>query len=184
MWDLLRWGVWSALYIWVWGLPRWEYREENCWSGESYKRWVIGWELWKVGDFWNSSTEKRREKLLLVGWELWEVGEFNISGVRVGWVLRHEGEHREERRDEIVQRRGDKIKKKKLISSESIGRKKLSKHCCVYYEFAIRNVCSVFKITSAHNLKHRVQTMVFQQQFPNNSILNRMTKHIILPFGH
>ena len=41
------------------------------------------------------------------------MGEFNISGVRVGRVLRHEGEHREERRDEIVQRRGDKIKKKK-----------------------------------------------------------------------
>ena len=30
---------------------------------------------------------------------------FFISGVRVGWVLRHEGEHREERRDEMEERR-------------------------------------------------------------------------------
>ena len=30
---------------------------------------------------------------------------FFISGVRVGWVLRHEGEHKEERRDEIEERR-------------------------------------------------------------------------------
>ena len=79
--------------------------------------------------------------------------------------------------------RGDKIKKK-LISSGSIGRKKLTKRVSDFYEFAIKNVCSVFKITSTHILKHRVQTMVFQQQFPTNSILNRMTKHIILPFGH
>ena len=71
-----------------------------------------------------------------------------------------------------VQRRGDKIFKKKLISSGSIDKKKLSKRVSFYYEFSIRNVCSVFKITSAHILKHRVQTMVFQQQFPNNSILN------------
>ena len=77
------------------------------WSVESYERWVT------------SETQVQRIELLLVGWELWEVGEFNISGVRVGWVLRHEGEHREERRDEIVQRRGDKIKKKKKKKSWS-----------------------------------------------------------------
>ena len=82
---------------------------------------VIGWELWEVGDFWNSSTEKRREKLLLVGWELWEVGEFNnFWGESLGWVLRHEGEHKEERRREMRwEYRGEETKF--LKKSWSVG---------------------------------------------------------------
>ena len=82
------------------------------------------------------------------------------------------GQHREERRDEMtVQRRGDKLKKKadQWVHQQS---KKLSKRVQVYCVIAIRNVCSLFKITSGHISKHIVQTLVFRQQFPNNSILN------------
>ena len=146
------------------------------WSVESYERWVTSETQVQRREernyCWSGESYERWVSSIFLGWEF-------------GWVLRHEGEHKEKRRDEMtVQRRGDKIFKKKLISSGSIDKKKLSKRVSFYYEFSIRNVCSVFKITSAHILKHRVQTMVFQQQFPNNSILNWRTKHIILPFGH
>ena len=61
-----------------------------------------------------------------------------------------------------VQRRGDKIKKKtdQWVHQQS---KKLSKYVQVYYVITIRNVCSLFKITSGHISKHIVQTLVFQQ---------------------
>ena len=71
-----------------------------------------------------------------------------------------------------VQRRGDKIKKKKADQWVLQQSKKLSKRVQVYYVIAIKNVCSSFKITSGHISKHIVQTLIFQQQFPNNNILN------------
>ena len=78
----------------------------------------VGWsvESYEVGDFWNSNTEKRGEKLLLVGWELWEVGEFNISGVRVYgefWDMRESTEKRGEMR---WLNRGEETKFKKKKS--------------------------------------------------------------------
>ena len=62
--------------------------------------------------------------------------------------------------------------------------KKLTKKDSDIYEVAIKNGCFVFKITSTHILKHTVKTMIFQQYFPNNSSLNRMTKHLFFLFGH
>ena len=115
---------------------------ESYWGGACDLLWIFGF-----GAFWDESTEK---KIMVIGWELWggwflklkyreekrEIiagrvrvmrggwVQYNFWGESLGWVLRHEGEHREERRDEMrVQRRGDKIKKKKLISG-SIDSKK------------------------------------------------------------
>ena len=146
---------------------------------------VIGWELWGGWLLKLKYREERREiiagrvRVMRGGWV-----QYNFWGESLGWVLRHEGEHREERRDEMrVQRRGDKIKKKadQWVHRQS---KKLIKRVQFYYAIAIRNVCSLFKITSGHIPKHIVQTLVFQHQFPNNTILNWQNKHIFLPFGH
>ena len=83
------------------------------------------------------------------------------------------------------QYRGEETKfKKKADQWVHQQSKKLSKCVQVYYVIAIRNVSSLFKITSGHISKHIVQTLVFQQQFSNNSILNWQTKHIFLPFEH
>ena len=121
-WDLLRWGVWFLLYIWVWEIS--DESIENCWSGESYERWVIGWELWEVGDRlrvmrdgWLLNTQVQRRELLLVGWELWEVGEFfHFWGE--SWV-RSKTWGRAQRREERWDRGEEtKLKKKKLISSQ------------------------------------------------------------------
>ena len=130
------------------------------------RKLLVWWELWEVGDRlrvmrggWLLNTQVQRRELLLVGWELWEVGEFfHFWGE--SWVSSEtwgRAQRREERWD-----RGEETKfKKKLINCGSIGRKKLTKRVNDFYEFAIKNVCSVFKITSAHILKHRVQTMIF-----------------------
>ena len=156
------------------------------------RKLLVWWELWEVGDRlrvmrggWLLNTQVQRRELLLVGWELWEVGEFNISGVRVGWVLRHEGEHREERRDEIEERRQNEKKSWSAVRKKmGFLWKKLTKEGSYIYEVAIKNGCFVFKITSTHILKHTVKTMVFQQYFPNNSCLNPLTKHLFFLFGH
>ena len=71
-----------------------------------------------------------------------------------------------------VQRRGDKIFKKKADQWVHRQSKKLIQRVQFYYAIAIRNISSLFKITSGHIPKHIVQTLVFQQQFPNNTILN------------
>ena len=119
-WDLLRWGVWFLLYIWVLGDLGWEYRELLVW-----------WELWEVGDRlrvmrggWLLNTQVQRRELLLVGWDLWEVGELVHSWgevwlrvMRGGWV-RSETWGRAQRREERWDRGEETKWKKKLISSQ------------------------------------------------------------------
>ena len=62
--------------------------------------------------------------------------------------------------------------------------KKVDYRVQFYYEIAVGNISLLFKITSGHIPKHVVQTWVFQQQFPNNLILNSVTKHIFPNFEH
>ena len=68
--------------------------------------------------------EERREiiaglvRVMRGGWVQYFWGE------SLGWVLRHEGEHKEERRDEMTkQRRGDKIYKKNWSMGPSTVKK-------------------------------------------------------------
>ena len=80
--------------------------------------------------------------------------------------------------------RGEETKLKKIWSVGSSTVKKVDYKVQFYYEIAIENISLLFKITSNHIPKHIVQTWVFQQQFPNNLILNSVTKHIFPNFGH
>ena len=75
-----------------------------------------------------------------------------------------------------------KLKKKLISGSETV--KKVDYIFCFYYGIAIECISLLFKITSDHIPKHIVQTWVFQQQFPNNLILNSVTKHIFSNFRH
>ena len=81
---------------------------------------VIGWELWGGWLLKLKYREERREiiagrvRVMRGGWV-----QYNFWGESLGWVLRHEGEHREERRGEMRwEYRGEETKflKKKLIS--------------------------------------------------------------------
>ena len=93
--------------------------------------------------------------------------------------------HREERRDERRVQRGEETKiKKKLIRWVWAQSKKIDKWVQFYYGSAIGNISLLFKISSGHIPKHTVQTWVLEQQFPNNPILNSVTKHIFPNFGH
>ena len=93
--------------------------------------------------------------------------------------------NREERRDEIEERRQNEKKSWSAVRKKmGFLWKKLTKEGSYIYEVAIKNGCFVFKITSTHILKHTVKTMVFQQYFPNNSCLNPLTKHLFFLFGH
>ena len=129
-WDLLRWGVWFLLYIWVLGDLGWEYRELLVW-----------WELWEVGDRlrvmrggWLLNTQVQRRELLLVGWELWEVGEFfHFWGE--SWV-RSETWGRAQRREERWDR-GEETKLKKKADQQSEKR-------CDFYKKSWLNVLHLF----------------------------------------
>ena len=116
--------------------------------------------------------------------QMYEKAEQNVDQVRVmgGWVRIM---HREERRDEMRVQRGEETKiKKKLIRWVWAQSKKVDKWVQFYYGSAIRNISLLFKISFGHIPKHAVQTWVLEQQFPNNLVLNSVTKHIFPNFGH
>ena len=122
---------------------------------------VIGWELWGGWLLKLKYEEERREiiaglvRVMRGGWVQYFWGE------SLGWVLRHEGEHREERRDEMRVQRGEETKLKKIWSVGPSPVKKVDYRLQFYYAIAIRNISLLFKITSGHISKHIVQTWIF-----------------------
>ena len=79
-----------------------------------------------------------------------------------------------------MKRKADQQSEKRWDFYEKSWLKKI----VIFTKLPSKTVVLCSKSPPTHILKHTVKTMIFQQYFPNNSSLNRMTKHLFFLFGH
>ena len=131
------------------------------------RKLLVWWELWEVGDRlrvmrggWLLKLKYREERREIIagrvrvmrgGWV-----QYNFWGESLGWVLRHEGEHREERRDEMrVQRRkllvgwelwevGDRLRVMRWVTSKTQVQRREERNYCWSGESYERWMSSIF----------------------------------------